>query len=503
MKKEEVYKNYLFAKRVERLIDKAPLNRDTLLLVQFAVNWFLNNPSSILFSEIIEKKIAQLGSKFVNLIDQLDVQNSKKLIVLTTACSSGGHTRLVENIINSSPPNSINLHITTQSEPFPASLKKIINDKECSLFISQKTDLLKKAEELRESGSNSSAIVLFTNSDDLLPLLSFGNKNWKTPVFGYNQADHIFGLNVTICDSFIDMSSFGVNISKTKRGVLNSTTIPIPLAKNAKISLNERVHLREKHNIPKEATVLFSGGSSFKYYPVDHLNFIKSATEIIEKTENCYIVVVGPSLEDANWKDASKKAKGKLIVVGILPYSEYESYYSIGDYYLDSFPISGFTTLLEASQRGLPLFFMDLGEAYPDSLAPFALSQKNFVEQIVSRIGDKNLNIVADITDHYPKSTQYFLSEMFKKHPLHNPQYGSVDSSKFTYDSFTKANSENSVNKAGHLQLNKLLDLKLSSKFKVVWLFLSILKEWKSVMVLPLNSKLYFSIFPSKKIDGF
>ena len=285
------------------------------------------------------------------------------------------------------------------------------------------------------------------------------------------------------------MSSFGAEISKEMREVRNPDILPIPLNTEAENRENYRESLRERYKIPKNATVLFSGGSSYKYIPKNGINFFEIALELINRTSNLYIIIIGPSPTSIPLLKTLNRTR-RLIIISKIEYNEYRKYYDIADYYLDSLPISGFTTLLEASNRGLKIIFADQGEAYPDSIAPYAIPLNNYIDEIIDIIeGERDLDI-ADISDHLPSRFAKNLSKIFDNKNIKNSN-GINSKDEYRLDSYTENLSNNSTPQKGYNHLGQVMQLPFKQRIKVIISMIKILRDYRSLLTLFIPQFIY------------
>ena len=109
---------------------------------------------------------------------------------------------------------------------------------------------------------------------------------------------------------------------------------------------------RSQLGIPADAVVLLSVGTGFKYTPIDGPGFLETLLPVVRRHENVVLLVVGPK-PSGEWARAAEATGGRVRALG--RQLDTAVLYEAADIYLDSFPFTSPTAMLEAGSYGLPL----------------------------------------------------------------------------------------------------------------------------------------------------
>ncbi|GKU80700.1 glycosyltransferase [Niallia sp. NCCP-28] len=319
------------------------------------------------------------------------------LHVLTTAYTTGGHTRLVERWIN----NRINYHevhsvilIDQGYTEVPEWLQQAAQ-KTGGSFIQLPLDLnlVQRSLYLREIAKHyADYVILHIHPNDPTASVAFG-KPGGPPVVYLNHADEAFWLGAGISDIVADLRKAGKDCSLLWRHVRESDILPIPLISKQK---NVNINYREKYGISNDTIVLLTIASPHKFVPFENLHYKEAMIKILNKCKNAVLFVVGPDQTDAMWQDAmDKSSQIKLIKTT----KNIEEFYCLGDIYVESFPIASLTSELDAALYGLPVV------RSPHPIAPLLTidhypgmneshsTLNSYIEYLVKLINDKEYRL--------------------------------------------------------------------------------------------------------------
>jgi hypothetical protein len=385
-----IKRNFRFLEKLEKLIIKESNLEDKFKLMDIYANFAANNPSGTLHSPKLEYHLLDFAESIP--FKPSNKNKNKRLIVMSEAYKSGGHTRVVEHIINYSENNTYDLLFTWNRLDVPNSLLEICKNKECSIIFLSEGKVLEKAKQLRDIASGYNKIILFNHPEDYLPVLVFGHSKWNIPIFLYNHAEHRFWFGISIVDVVLDLSSRAKANSIKYRKAQKSEVVGIPIVSSEK---DDRINdnIRQQLNINKNAIVFFSGGSPHKYEPIEELDFRNVVDMILSNTNNSYFLIIGIHPDSNEWSKLKVKFQNRLILMDVLEYRKYLEYLNIADIYVDSMPTSGFTMLLENAMRKIPIIFLDTHMSYPDCILKEAISitDKN---NIYDKILEKAMEII-------------------------------------------------------------------------------------------------------------
>jgi glycosyltransferase involved in cell wall biosynthesis len=372
MCKDLLYKRWQYVQLLERFIqdeDKELPAPDLVNLCQYAASFACHNHAGVFTSPVIEAALLKIARQIK--VPFGPFKPNTILHVMTQAYLEGGHTRLVENWV-SFPAEDRNhsVVITHHGESeIPLRLAEEVRKRNGDVFRLNAHHPLRKAVDLKQLAGNYELIVLHTHPFDVATLLAFGNEDFKRPVLISNHADHVFWLGVSICDTLLDMSSRGQDISRRKRRIGESHVLPIPVELTA--GPGNRLEARERLGLPTDKKIVLSVGQQSKYTIAGKFNFPEMATALVQQCPNCLFIVVGPDSTIPVWQTAHHASKGKVLPVGRVPHDRLIDFFRSADVYVDSFPVGGGTACIEALMYGLPLISVDSGLTQFDSYSRY------------------------------------------------------------------------------------------------------------------------------------
>jgi hypothetical protein len=305
------------------------------------------------------------------------------LHVITTCYISGGHTRVVERWINNCPDNEKHsiILLDQQDNDIPEKLIKAVQPKNGCFTSLTDSNYINKALTLRETAQDYEYIILHTHMDDPVPILAFGRNDFTRPVIFFNHADHCFWLGVSIADIVAELRSFGEELSQKRRQIKRNYCLNIPINMPDDIK-TDKIEARKKLNFSVDKKIILSMGAADKYLPFGKYNFVKMVLKILNRNENTIFVVIGPDSTDKIWKNAVKNSNGRLIPVGIIPNTDVNTYINAADLYIESFPISSFTALLDVAVTGIPILSLLTEERHVDVIENSTIKCKTINEII-------------------------------------------------------------------------------------------------------------------------
>lgn len=286
--------------------------------------------------------VTALTPKYTHILSE-STGETRELHIISRPLSTGGHTRLMEKIINYENSSDILITRPVRSVKNTLSVKDTtkIHYSQIPYNLSNLISIILRYE----------VIFLHIDPDDLLAAVAVGvvKKLTNIRVIFVNHADHAFSFGFFSADVVAEVSSYGFHLSEAKRNV-SSSFLGIPLAEN---TWKEIKPVRSK-GVETDLNI-FSGGSKWKFKPVGELSFPKLAELILNQIPNAKLVIVGPAIVgDWWWWRAKLRHPKRLTILSSMPYNQYTKILSQSDIYLDSFPITGGTALPEVRSKGIP-----------------------------------------------------------------------------------------------------------------------------------------------------
>lgn len=377
------------------LSDKS-LNDDKKIgLAKYLLDFLTVNPTGYFYSNILEKF-------FVNIAQKHDINNyninfkpKSVLHVMTTCYEFGGHTRVVERWIDNTKENYTNSVILLNPEKYsiPKLLKDNINMSNGELIqLQDNMNIVEKALHLREIGLEYEYIVLHTHMQDPIATIAFGTEKFTRPVLFFNHADHMFWIGKTISDVVLDIRT-KKSISPTYRNINDNIICPIPCDYNNKISYS-KTDARKQLNIDNNDKIIMTSASFFKFKPIGDDSIFDVYEEILTRNKTVKLVVIGTS---KYWNKIYKKFKNRVTLLTEVPFPEYLKYVYSSDLIIDSYPMNGETTLIDAMRAKVPFLSLD---TICSGQNDYVIDSKGYCKT-KSELIDKTLKCLVDNEYHH------------------------------------------------------------------------------------------------------
>jgi hypothetical protein len=287
-----------------------------------------------------------LVDKFINdnKLSCYDVEGKGELHLISEPYSTGGHTRLLERMIKIQGKGDVLV-----SRPLDSIANKLSVLESSKVFFSTNGFAI---EDIIELAVKYKTIFLHIHPDDLLTSVAMGvlKRLSNTKVILINHADHIFSFGYYSSHVIAEMGPFGAKLGEVKkRGYATYLGVPFSLSNFDFIESDPGVSEFKKLNI-------LSGGTGFKYKSALGLSFPRLVSKILKNMPQATVTVVGPKrFSDWWWWRAILRNPFRLSVVAKLPYEQYNALIESTDIYIDSFPLSGGTSVPEARGKGIPV----------------------------------------------------------------------------------------------------------------------------------------------------
>lgn len=431
-----IYKNYMTGKKAENQLAGVDLSLENqLCALQMIADFYVKNYPGILYSQFLEGKLLEI-SRQLPVENKTTVRKKTTLHVATQVDGIGGHTRVIKHWIENNTGQRHDLYLTNQCQ-IPEWLQNTVITSNGLIIQNSASSLMDKAVDLRKTAGGYDEIVLHVGREDLVPIIAFGH-GFEKPVTFYNHADHLFWPGISIADLIYDLNDSGYEITKKYRKGKKNYVLPIPLAPSSpdpnvdqsksQFTTNK---LRNYYGINKDETLLITMAFPPKFRGSNNI-FFKKMKELIRP--GFKLLLIGPE-NKGPFKKLAKQTGNRVIPVGTKPIVEAIEHLACADIYVDSFPISSYTSMLQALEQGLPVI-----STFPYGL-PYCL-KNNRVDDLKNCLALPKKELLF----RYYKPARKLLSDhhgngwlkIYQKRPSVNSHTLSLPEEKFTIVPYSK-----------------------------------------------------------------
>lgn len=286
------------------------------------------------------------------------------LHVATELTAVGGLTRMMTRWINTDASRQNSVALTRFRGVFPDQLSEAVSRSGGQVYKlnTQAGSFFDWALRLRRIARGYDLVVMHINCEDTIPVLAFGPAETLPPVLMLNHADHIFWLGPSVSHAVLNLREAAADITVNRRGVAAQRSLMLPTLIDPPTRKMSRKEARAKLGIDEDAVVLVSVARGAKYRPINGVTYASRFVGVLKANPKARLFVVGSGSPE-DWKSSQDEVPGRI--VGLPEQPDPSAYFEAADVYVDSYPFSSSTSLMEAAGYGLPLLtlFMAPDEA--------------------------------------------------------------------------------------------------------------------------------------------
>jgi glycosyltransferase involved in cell wall biosynthesis len=324
-----------------------------------AAGFATTSPIGHLRSSDLEEVIDSIASKLPVLPQKLTKSTHRKVLhVLTESVSIGGLDRLVERWILHDTSTESWVALSRQESMTPRLLRAVESSGGSAVALSAETDPFERASILRMLGHEADVVVCHLLSDDPVACAAFGRGYQGAPVAFADHADHLFWLAPTAANLIVNFRDIGAVLTHQGRGYAESCIhmLPLLIPEGERGSL--RAATRHELGLPEDQPMAISVARPVKFrdtalYP----RFSTLVETALESVPDMVFCAVGPTHRDEPWAELRERYGDRIIVTG--PVQDPQPFLDAADIYIDTFPFSSTTSLLEASASALAVISLD------------------------------------------------------------------------------------------------------------------------------------------------
>jgi hypothetical protein len=315
------------------------------------------------------------------------------LHVISSCYHLGGHTRAMSRMIVSTSDECVSsVVITTGGQLIPEWLIDSVNASGGMIHrLDHNELLLHRARTLRGIAKKwADLIVLHIDPNDVLANLAFSH-DIAAPIVLFNHADHVFWYGATIADTVGEIRPAGRQLSRARRGVLYSKDLPIPLSPlNSAAIPGAKVQL----GFSEDDIVMLSVASAYKYKKLGSIGFFEIHERILRNHPKAKLLVVGPE-PAGEWQEYYNMSGGRITAVGLQ--KDLKLFYSGADIYVDSYPFSSLTSMLDFCLYGKPAIGLANSLSPTMSCDEFSLNATGVSQETLQEYETALVKLIEDV----------------------------------------------------------------------------------------------------------
>jgi hypothetical protein len=316
-------------------------------------DWAWFNHTGVFASPLFESLLPTIGARINRASVPPRSDGPRRVLhVLTQAYPTGGHTRLAWRWMALDQDSQHDVLLTNQHHlEIPAELSAACQGRLRSLPPQS------MVENVRAIGSHVmhyDLVVLHIHPFDAATIAALAGHEQRPRTLLVNHADHVFWLGLSAADHIVNLRPASEWIGIDRRTGSDDAFVRLPLPLEHPEERPEvRSEVRRALGIDASSPVLTTVAQPYKYASPTGPGFTSLVRELFQRHGGAHLIAVGPSSDDSGWSELEQQFPNRVHLLGVR--TEYTSLLEAADIYLDSFPFSSITSVLEAAYLGLPV----------------------------------------------------------------------------------------------------------------------------------------------------
>jgi hypothetical protein len=284
------------------------------------------------------------------------------LHVLTEGYQTGGHTRLARRWIERDSRQA-DIALTMQINPLPEGLRAAADATGGRLYDLRTAfpSFVARAEALRRLMNQADVVVLHVHPFDTVALAAAGLPGPRPPIVVENHADHTYWLGLGAADVVVNLRAAADGVCRERRDVPADRLVRLPLPIDSAPAATSRKSVRRELSLRPSQVAAVTVAAEYKTRPIWGEGFDAVLGSALTHCPDLVVFLVGVQAEGA-WQTLQSAFPGRVRPMGVVP--DVGALYPGMDVYLDSYPISSGTSILEAGATGLPVLSLHGQERY-------------------------------------------------------------------------------------------------------------------------------------------
>jgi glycosyltransferase involved in cell wall biosynthesis len=330
---------------------------NALRLITLGADWSWFNHTGMFASPTFENLLRTIGTRLVPDPHHPPIEGEQRRVlhVLTQAYPTGGHTRLAWRWMALDESSEHSVLLTSQYDlDVPSRLTSACDGRLYSLGnLSQVEKIQSVASHLEDYD----LIVLHIHPFDAVAVAACAGVANRSRTLLVNHADHVFWLGLSAADQIVNLRPASEWIARDRRTGSTDQFVRLALPLDQpNVSPEVGRELRSSLGIAEDEPVVATIAEPYKFASSDGLDFRDLVGRLFARIPSAHLIAVGPSQDSHGWGGLQREFPTRVHLLGTTP--EYASTLAAADVYLDSFPFSSITSMLEAALHGVPVVTM-------------------------------------------------------------------------------------------------------------------------------------------------
>jgi hypothetical protein len=273
------------------------------------------------------------------------------LHVVTESAAVGGHSRMAWRWIERDAASVPALALTRQRTPLPEPLAAAVAARGGAVHSLRGHDLMARARGLAALVDAADLVVLHVHPLEVAAPLALADRAGRPPVLLVNHADHCFWLGAGVADLVVSPRPAASRTAVARRGVPAARAAVLPVPAEAPRAAGDRAAARHALGIADDDCVLLAMAAPYKLARIDDLGLLDLVEPVLAAAPAARLLAVGPD-DAGEWAAARARTGGRIRALGTL--ADPSAALAAADVFLDGYPCSSLTAVLEAAALGIP-----------------------------------------------------------------------------------------------------------------------------------------------------
>lgn len=313
------------------------------------------NPVGLFGSDEVEALLHRLSATLPAVAPRAGATPPRIVLhVATQVYQTGGSTQAIASWIEQDAERRHRVCITRQGpvEIPPKIRARLQDDSDLLCLDSRPHGLLGRAAALRAAAAEADVVVLHLHPCDVVPSIAFAAAPDGPPVVYVDHADHVFWLGRDVAQLLLSMRDSGRSLALSRRGVQDQRCFVMPRPLRVAERSVERDEAKRQLGLRLDRVLVITAADGSKYRPVGEPAFLDLVLPVVRRHPEVIFRAAGPA-PDGEWATGAAVTDGRLQALGRLP--DVSLLQQAADVYVDSYPFSSLTSLLEAGVFGTPV----------------------------------------------------------------------------------------------------------------------------------------------------